>query len=186
MQVKASITVCLRNMVSVIDAVVSSRQSVGMRIALHLLILCSLAIPGAALAERKPPYWASISAGKARMRSGPGRQFPATWLYQRAGLPVKVIEVYPNWRKIQDPDGTTGWVQGNLLSDNRTAIVTGGIHEMRGAADAGAAVVWRAEPGVVGNLKQCERGWCLFEVKGRTGYIAVGDIWGVTPDERLP
>jgi SH3-like domain-containing protein len=186
MQVKASITCGASNMVSVIDVSGCSRQSHPMRFVFHLLVICSLAIPGAALAERKAPYWASISAGKARMRSGPGRQFPAIWLYQRAGLPVKVLEIYPNWRKIQDPDGTTGWVQGNLLSDNRTAMVVGGIREMRGAADAGASVVWRAEPGVIGTLKQCERGWCLFDVKGRTGYISVGDIWGASPDERLP
>lgn len=162
------------------------RQSDEMRFLVHVLMLSLLAIPGAAMAEHKPPYWASISAGKARMRSGPGRQFPATWMYQRAGLPVKVIEVYPNWRKIEDPDGTVGWVQGNLLSDNRTAIVIGGIREMRSAADATASVVWRAQPGVVGVLKQCDRGWCLFDVKGRTGYIEIAHIWGARPDERLP
>jgi SH3-like domain-containing protein len=157
-----------------------------MRTVLHAIILCALAIPGAAHAERKAPYWASISAGKARMRSGPGRQFPATWLYQRAGLPVKVLEVYPNWRKIQDPDGTIGWVQGNLLSDNRTAIVTGGIREMHSAAAAGASVIWRAEPGVIGSLKQCERGWCLMDVKGHNGYIETAHLWGAATDERLP
>ncbi|WP_293882271.1 SH3 domain-containing protein [Sphingomonas sp.] len=157
-----------------------------MRFTFTAIILAALVMPGAALAERKLPYWASISAGKARMRSGPGRQFPATWMYQRVGLPVKVLEIYPNWRKIEDPDGTTGWVQGNLLSDNRTAIVMGGIHEMRGAADASAPVVWRAEPGVVGALTQCDRGWCLFDVKGRTGYIEIAHIWGAKPDERLP
>jgi len=45
-----------------------------------------------AVAQKKPPYWASILPGQARMRTGPGRQFPASWLYQRAGLPVRVIE----------------------------------------------------------------------------------------------
>lgn len=157
-----------------------------MRYVLHALILCSLAISTAANAERKAPYWGSISAGKARMRSGPGRQFPATWMYQRVGLPVKVLEIYPNWRKIKDPDGTIGWVQGNLLSDNRTAVVTGGIREMRSAATAEASVVWRAEPGVIGSLKHCDRGWCLFDVKGNKGYIQVAHIWGVGSDESLP
>jgi SH3-like domain-containing protein len=173
-------------MVTPIDAPRVNGQSDDMRRIIQALILCSLTLPGAALAERKAPYWASISAGKARMRSGPGRQFPAIWLYQRVGLPVKVLEIYPNWRKIEDPDGTTGWVQGNLLSDTRTAIVTGGVRELRGAADPGAAVVWRAEPGVVGALKQCDGGWCLFDVKGRAGYIEIGSIWGAAPGERLP
>ena len=157
-----------------------------MRKIISTLILTSLALPGVALADRKPPYWASITAGKARMRSGPGRQFPATWLYQRPGLPVKVVETYPNWRKVEDPDGASGWVQGNLLSDTRTAIVTGGVHEMRGSAAPDAPVVWRAEPGVVGTVSQCARGWCLFDVKGRSGYIEVAHIWGVGADERVP
>jgi SH3-like domain-containing protein len=146
----------------------------------------ALMIPAVAFAQMKPPYWASISAGKARMRTGPGREFPASWLYQRADLPVRVIETYPNWRKIEDPDGTKGWVQANLLSNNRTAVVTGDVRELRASADTKAAVVWRAEPGVVGRISQCARGWCLFDAKGRAGYIATAHIWGTAPDERLP
>jgi SH3-like domain-containing protein len=157
-----------------------------MRSAVILIALAALVFPGIAEAQRKTPYWSSISAGKARMRTGPGREFPATWLYQRADLPVRVIETYPNWRKIEDPDGTKGWVQANLLSDTRTALVTGGIRELRESADASAPVVWRAEPGVVGRVSQCARGWCLFDAKGRAGFIQVAHIWGVAADERIP
>lgn len=157
-----------------------------MRRAAVLIILTALLLPSVANAQRKAPYWASISAGKARMRTGPGREFPATWLYQRANLPVRVIETYPNWRKIEDPDGARGWVQANLLSNDRTAVVVGGIRELRANADARAAVVWRAEPGVVGRISQCARGWCLFDAKGRTGYVQAGHLWGVAADERLP
>lgn len=133
---------------------------------------------GEAVAQKKPPYWASISAGKARMRTGPGRQFPASWLYQRAGLPVKVVETFPNWRKVQDPDGATGWMQANLLSEQRTAIVRGEVRPMRARPDIGAAISWRAEPGVVGTLTDCAGGWCRFEVNGKAGYIETSHIWG--------
>jgi SH3-like domain-containing protein len=157
-----------------------------MRKLLAVFVAIGLSCPGAALAQKKTPYWASISAGKARMRTGPGRQFPANWLYQRAGLPVKVIETYPNWRKIEDPDGTKGWVQGNLLSEDRTAMIVGGVREMHASADGNAPVVWRAEPGVVGRISQCARGWCLLDVKGRSGYVQTAHIWGTAPDEKLP
>lgn len=139
-----------------------------------------------AQAQKAPPYWASISAGKARMRSGPGRNFPATWLYQRAKLPVKVIEIYPNWRKVEDPDGTQGWMLVNLLSEERTAIVIGDIRDLRATPDVTAKVVWRAEPGVVGTLKRCSDGWCEFNVGGRRGYIRTTEIWGVDLSESLP
>jgi len=44
-------------------------------------LLATLAFAGAgAQTERKAPYWASISAGKALMRTGPGRNYPGVWL----------------------------------------------------------------------------------------------------------
>ena len=39
------------------------------------------------------------------MRTGPGRNFPGTWLYQRRPAGARDA-IYPNWRLIQDPDGT--------------------------------------------------------------------------------
>lgn len=153
----------------------------------HTVVLGLLLVaPHVAHAQRALPHWASIDAGEARMRTGPGRQFPASWVYKRAGLPVKVIETYPNWRKVQDPDGTIGWMQANLISDTRTALVIGTIRPLRAKPEPGAAIVWRAEPGVVGSISQCARGWCLFDVKGRAGYIETSAIWGTAPDERLP
>ncbi len=131
-----------------------------------------------AVAQKKPPYWASIRAGEARMRTGPGQQFPASWLYRRAGLPVKVIEVYPNWRKIEDPDGTQGWMLASLLSDERTALVTGGTRVLRERPSGDAPVLWRAEQGVVGKLSDCARGWCRLNVLGRMGYVEVDHIYG--------
>jgi SH3-like domain-containing protein len=157
-----------------------------MRNALLILAALATAAPVAVIAQRALPYWASISTGEARMRAGPGRQFPASWVYRRAGLPVKVIETYPNWRKVQDPDGTTGWIQANLIGDTRTALVTEEIRELRANPDPAAPVVWRAEPGVVGVISQCAKGWCLLDVKGRQGFIEVSGLWGVAANERLP
>lgn len=151
----------------------------------HLLAaLCLMpGLEGVALAQAKPPYWASIAAGEARMRTGPGRQFPAVWLYRRAGLPVRVIETYPNWRKIEDPDGTQGWMQANLLSEDRAGIVRGEIRALRQSPGEQAPVIWRAEPGVVGKLSECRRGWCKIDVRGRMGYVETAHLWGVDAGE---
>lgn len=135
---------------------------------------------------RKAPYYASIGAGEARMRTGPGRNYPVEWLYLRAGLPVKVIETYPSWRKIEDPDGTTGWMQANLLADTRTAMVRDGeIRVLRAQPQPGAKVAWRVEPKVIGRITRCEDSWCRFDVRGRAGYIEVANLWGVDPGEAV-
>ena len=151
------------------------------------LILTSLAfVPASAQREKKTPYWASIAAGKAMMRTGPGKNYPATWLYVRADLPVKVIETYPSWRKIEDPGGEKGWMLQSLLSDTRTALVTGNApRPLHQAADPGSPVRYRAEPGVVGRISDCGDGWCRLEAGRRAGYIRTDHIWGVDPGERV-
>jgi SH3-like domain-containing protein len=155
------------------------------RLAFAALIAVALLVcPASAQDERKTPYWASISAGKAMMRAGPGRNFPATWLYVRADLPVKVIETYPDWRKVRDPGGETGWMLQRLLSSTRTALVTGKearpLHEK---PDAGSKIRYHAQPGVVGRISHCGGGWCRLDAGGREGYIRTEHIWGVDPGE---
>jgi SH3-like domain-containing protein len=149
-----------------------------------ILLATALSPAAEAQKERKTPYWASISASEALMRTGPAKTYPAKWLYRRADLPIKVLEVYPSWRKVQDPDGETGWMLVNLLSDTRTGIVRGSeprpLHE---AANAGSPVRYLAQPGVVGRLNTCSGEWCEFEVGGRRGHILKGHIWGVDADE---
>lgn len=151
------------------------------KVALAGLLALSLSIgPAAAQQERETPYWASISSNKAMMRTGPGRNYPATWLYLRADLPIKVIETYPNWRKIQDPSGETGWMLQRLLSDTRTALVTGEEpRPMHETADTASKVRYLAEPGVVGRLSDCSGGWCRLSVGDREGFIRTKHFWGL-------
>jgi SH3-like domain-containing protein len=151
------------------------------RVMLAGVLALGLAVgPAQAQQERATPYWASISAGKAMMRTGPGRNYPATWLYVRADLPIRVVETYPNWRKVRDPDGTTGWMLQRLLSDTRTALVTGSEpRPMRRDPAADSPVRFLAQPGVVGRLSKCAGGWCLLDVRGRQGYIRVEHFWGL-------
>lgn len=145
------------------------------------MILLSLAVVGPAAAQSDPvklPYWASISVDEARMRKGPSPDVPVIWEYRRKDLPVKVVARFETWRKIEDPDGTQGWMAARLLSRTRTAIVTGEIRPLREEASISAAVAYRAEPGVVGRITDCGNGWCLFDVKGRKGWIQTDHIWG--------
>ena len=146
----------------------------------------ALIVPGPAPAQsRKTPYYASISAGQARMRTGPGRNYPASWLYVRSGLPIKVVDIYKAWRKIEDPGGTQGWMQANLLTEKRTGMLTDGVAALRDAPNATARVLWRAEAGVVGRVSRCSRGWCWLDVRGRAGYVEQSRLWCVDPGEEL-
>jgi SH3-like domain-containing protein len=153
-------------------------------------MLATALIAGAATAKtdpnRKPPYWASLSAGQARMRTGPGRNYPASWFYQRQGLPVQIIEVFPGWRKVRDPEGTDGWMISQLISERRTAMVKAGPPaEMRSAPTISAKLLFRAEPGVIGVLGSCADGWCHLDVQGKAGFVEEDRLWGVDAGETI-
>ena len=147
-------------------------------------LLCVAAVASAQ--DKKPPYWASIASGKAMIRTGPGRNYPGTWLYQRRDLPVRVLKIYTNWRMIEDPDGVRGWMLVTLLSDRRTAVIKPGeprpIHETNASA---SRVSYLAEPGVVGRIEQCNGARCKFAVGQRSGWIAQGDVYGVAAGEQV-
>jgi SH3-like domain-containing protein len=134
--------------------------------------------------EKQPPYWASIASGQAMTHTGPGRNYPNVWLYQRRDLPVRVVKKYDNWRLIEDPDGAQGWMLVTMLSDRRTAIVKpGDPRPIRAKPDDGARIQYNAEQGVVGRISKCSSGWCRIEVGNRKGYVHTSDLWGVADNE---
>ena len=145
---------------------------------LACVALALMASVGQAQSAKKTPYWASIDEAEARMRTGPSTEFPVKWVYKRQYLPVKVVAVHEVWRKIEDPDGDQGWMHVRLLSPNRTGLVTGSVAALRDAPEATARIAWRVEPGVVGRIEECQKGWCRLDVYGRTGYIEAERLWG--------
>ena len=145
---------------------------------LSLFLLTAVSAPAAAQTEVTLPYWASINVDEARMRKGPSPHVPVVWEYRRKNLPVKVVAIHENWRKVVDPDGAEGWMASRLLSRARTAIVTGETRPLRVSPSPEAKVAYRAEKGVVGRLGDCRDGFCLLDVKGRKGWIAEAHIWG--------
>ena len=148
-------------------------------------MLSQLSSPAAAQ-DKKPPYWASIASGEAMMRTGPGRNYPGIWLYKRRDLPVRVLQIYPNWRKIEDPDGEQGWMLVTLLSDRRTAIVRpGGPRDVRTKPAASAPIRYRVEAGVVGRIDECSGAWCRIEIGKRRGFIKRDALFGVASSETI-
>lgn len=145
-----------------------------------LLLVWSASVPVRAQ-DRQPPYWASINRPEAIMRRGPSTLMPAMWEYRRMGLPLRIVAVRGDWRQVEDPGGVVGWMHKRLLTGRRTAIVTAAVRPMRIAPDASAAIAYRAEPGVVGQLGECRGGWCELDVGGRSGWIAADHIWGDGP-----
>ena len=153
-----------------------------------ILALATLAIVGflapLRAQDRALPYWAALRYEKVNMRVGPSAEYPVAWVYQRQGMPVKVIRIREGWRLVEDHEGTQGWISASQLDLARAGLVIGeGLAEVRAGPSDGAAIKWRAEPGVVAKLKPCKQGWCEVDIAGRKGFMSAARLWG---SDQLP
>lgn len=147
---------------------------------LSFLLLFAMALAASpASADEDVPYWVSLRAEEANMRVGPSESYPIAWVYQRSGLPLKVVRKLSGWRLVEDPDGARGWIVSRFLSLERTAIVVGEQPApIRAGSDPAAPLLWKAEPGVTGALGECRSGWCRFAVGEKSGWMAADRLWG--------
>ena len=129
------------------------------------------------------PRYVSLHASKVRARRGPGLEYRIDWVFQRSGLPVRVIDEYKNWRRIADSDDAGGWVYHALLTGRRMALVTAPEVTFRAEPDDTATATALAKQGVVAHLLQCQPDWCRVETRGAKGWLRKTAIWGVDADE---
>ena len=135
------------------------------------------------------PRFVSIKADKVNVRSGPTRDHGVAWVFTRAGLPVEITAEFETWRRIRDSDGAEGWVYHSMLSSRRTALVgpwlKGGPTSLYGSRDAKSRVAAQVEPGVLGQVSDCDGTWCRFYGAGFEGFIEQVKLWGVYPGEKI-
>ncbi len=165
------------------------------RSALHRLFICLVlfAAPIATFADEAIfnnsglpiPRFVSLKSNEVNVRVGPGTRYPIRWVYQRANLPVEVIEEFSHWRKIRDHQGETGWVHKALLSGSRTAMITHETHTLYAQPDATSPALVRAEAGTIGHVINCQEEWCQLSFRSRKAWIERHKVWGVYNDETI-
>ncbi len=131
------------------------------------------------------PRFVSLAKDTVNVRTGPDGKYPIIWVYKKAGLPVKVIAEYKDWRKIVDSEGATGWVWEALLSSRRNGLIIAERQNLlKGPADNQPVAVI-AEAGVIGKIRECDNGWCQLNVNGFKGWLKQENFWGTLDGENL-
>jgi len=155
--------------------------------------------PAAGLSQKKGsasglaiPRFVSLKADRVNLRSGPGTDYPTSWVFSRAGLPVEVLNEFEGWRQIRDAEGSIGWVLHSMISGRRTALVLPWELKkgeappripLRNDDSARARPVAIVEAGVIANISSCDARWCLVVIGDFRGYIEQNKLWGVYSGE---
>jgi SH3-like domain-containing protein len=87
------------------------------------------------------------------------------------------------WKRITDPEGTSGWVQETMLSDKRTVMVKDKQRILREDPKDNAAAIASADPGAIAKVQSCKGGWCAVKFDGYDGWMKEAELWGTLPNE---
>lgn len=148
--------------------------------------------PGTSASGLPLPRFVSLKADRVNLRAGPGTDYPTSWVYRQAGLPVEVLSEFESWRQVRDSEGATGWVLQSLLSGRRTALVTpwdvkAGAPApqipVRNSDSERARTVAIVEAGVIANIHSCDGRWCNLTIDRFSGFMPQKQLWGVYPNE---
>lgn len=134
-----------------------------------------------AFAARAEPRFLSLGADTANGREGPSRDHRIVWIYKKRGLPLKVVQEWQSWRKVEDPFGDQTWVMANMLQRQRTVYFTGDDGQdvpLRARPDIEAPVRAEVARGVIAELHSCTRGWCEVKADGVKGWAPRRTLWG--------
>lgn len=127
------------------------------------------------------PRFVSLKFATINGRSGPDRSYPVRWVYQRKGLPVRVIAETEEWRRIQDPEGSVSWVHRRMIDGRRTGIVRP-VRDMRvgmhAKPESAARISAWASDGVIVDITDERPGWREIKSGRFKGWVPAAELWG--------
>ena len=143
-----------------------------------------------ALAAAAHGLFGSLMTDRVEARSAPGLDHAVTVIFKRAGLPVRLLEASRDWLRVEDRDGTKGWVRADMVSRRRTALaIAEGTTaaqaqiSVRAAPLSSADALALLEPGVIVGVTSCNGQMCKVSAGGVHGFMTQTQLWGVGATE---
>ena len=132
----------------------------------------------------KIPRYVSLKSNDANIRVGPSKNYPIEIKYIKKYYPLKVIEEYEDWRKVQDFKNNIGWIHKSLISGTRTGIVLSNDNKtIKLLNTLNGNVIGEIGKGNIVFLEKCKIDLCLVSSRNYKGWIDKKYIWGVKEKE---
>jgi len=143
-----------------------------------VLLVAFVFSAGAALAEM-----VAVSGDTINMRSGPGTKYRILWKLGY-GFPLKVLKKKKSWLRVQDFEGSIGWVNKSVVNHVPHMIVK--VHRkskkrinVRSGPGTKYRIVAKAHYGVVFKTLKRKNGWVKVQhARGVTGWVKRSLLWG--------
>ena len=132
------------------------------------------------------PRYVSLKSDDANIRVGPSKNYPIEIKYIKKNYPLKVLEEYEDWRKVEDFKKNIGWIHKSLISGNRTGILLSDDNKtIKLLNTLGGNIIGEIGKGNIVFLKKCKIDWCLVSSGNYKGWIDKKYIWGIKEKETI-
>ncbi len=130
------------------------------------------------------PRYVSLKSNDANIRVGPSKNYPVEIKYIKKNYPLKILEEYGEWRKVEDFKNNKGWIHKSLISGTRTGIILSKDNKNITLLNTvNGNVIGEVGQGNIVYLKKCKIDWCLISTGNFKGWMDKKYIWGVRDAE---
>ena len=130
------------------------------------------------------PRYVSLKSNDANIRVGPSTNYPIVIKYIHMNYPLKIVEEYDDWRKIEDFNKNNGWIHKSLISGNRTGIILSNNGDrIKIYNTIEGKIIGIIGKGNIISINKCKIDWCSISINEYKGWIYKNNIWGVEDTE---
>lgn len=134
------------------------------------------------IANIEARQFVSLKSSRINMRVGPGDEFPVSWVFLRAGLPMMLIAEFQQWRKLRYLDNTEGWIHQNMISGRNNAIVTSD-NALLFKRDSESSPIAKVEKSVIVRVLEVrEDNWVKVDINKLKGWMKKENLWGINTE----
>jgi SH3-like domain-containing protein len=140
-------------------------------------------------AVNKPlPKYGYLKKGEANLRKGPTKEHLILYTYKKKSMPMRIIEKYENWYKVQDNEGVEGWMSSRLIGfKNKAALINVPIKIMYDDKEIDATPIAKLEKERIVYLDECVAKWCYAKIYDKDklyqGWLTKEGLWGVDSND---
>jgi SH3-like domain-containing protein len=129
-------------------------------------------------ASSEEKYFLTLRNDQVNLRQGPSFKHPIKILYKKKYLPLLVIDISDNFRKIKDHENNSGWIHISQLSKKKAALTVKDDLLMLQKPNIYSKPLAIIEKGRLCLIIKCKNNWCKIKVNKFTGWIKKEDLWG--------
>ncbi len=113
------------------------------------------------------------------LRQGPSFDYPVKIIYKKKFLPVLILDVSDNFRKIKDHENNSGWIHRSQLSKKKAALIIDNDSIMFSNATLYSNPVALLKKGRLVKVVKCKIKWCKVKSGKFKGWVKKNSLWGL-------